>query len=109
MKTTAIQGAAALTLMLTMGAAGLQLHAQSTDTRRQVRHLVTPQFPELAKKLNLSGTVRVEVTIAPDGTVKRSRILGGHPILAAEAEHAADKSTFEPGPKETTEMIEFKF
>jgi hypothetical protein len=49
------------------------------------------------------------VTIGPDGTVKRSRILGGHPVLAAEAEHAADKSTFEPGPKETTEMIEFKF
>jgi hypothetical protein len=34
MKTTAIQPVAALMLVLTMGAAGLQLHAQSTETKR---------------------------------------------------------------------------
>jgi TonB family protein len=91
---------------------GLRARAQSTapnEAKRQVKRLLTPQYPELAKKLNLSGTVRIEVTIAPDGTVKRTRILGGHPLLAASAEEAAQKSTFEPGPKETTEIIEFKF
>ena len=66
-------------------------------------------MPELARKLNLSGAVRVEVVIAPDGTVKRTRVIGGHPVLAAEAESAAQKSTFQPGPKETVEIIEFKF
>ena len=44
--------------------------------------------------------MRVEIVIAPDGTVKRTRVLGGHPVLAVEAEHAAQKSTFEPGLKE---------
>jgi|SRR5579863_3540829 len=84
--------------------------AQSAPvTRRPVRHLVTPAYPELAKKLNLTGTARIEVTIGPDGTVRHTRILGGHPVLAAEAEHAAEKSTFEPAPTETTEVIEFKF
>jgi TonB family protein len=83
-------------------------HAQSED-KRAVKHMVTPVMPELAKKLNLTGTVRIEVTIAPDGTVKRSRVIGGHPVLAVEAEHAAQKSTFEPGPRETTETIDFKF
>jgi TonB family protein len=86
------------------------LGAQSAPlTRRPVRHLVTPVYPELAKKLNLTGTARVEVTIGPDGTVKHTRVIGGHPVLAAEAERAAEKSTFEPGPAETTEVIEFKF
>jgi TonB family protein len=84
--------------------------AQSTPvTRRPVRHLVTPAYPELAKKLNLTGTARVEVTIGPDGIVKHTRVIGGHPVLAAEAERAAEKSTFEPGPAETVEVIEFKF
>src|SRR5580700_4629812 len=84
--------------------------AQSAPvTRRPVRHMVTPAYPELAKKLNLTGTARIEVTIGPDGVVKHTRVIGGHPVLAAEAERAAEKSTFEPGPAETVEVIEFKF
>ena len=66
-------------------------------------------MPELATKLNLTGTVKIEVTIAPDGTVKTTRIVGGHPVLASAAESAAQKSTFQPGAKETVEVIEFKF
>jgi TonB family protein len=81
----------------------------SVEEKRPVKRLVQPLVPELAKKLNLTGTVKIEVTIAPDGTVKRTRIMGGHPVLASEAERAAAKSTFQPGPRETTEVIEFKF
>jgi TonB family protein len=86
-----------------------RLRAQSSQERRPVKHLVTPSVPELARKLNLTGTVRVEIVIAPDGSVKRTRVVGGHPVLAVEAERAAQRSTFEPGPKETTETIDFKF
>ena len=86
------------------------LGAQSAPVaRRPVRHLVTPVYPDLAKKMNLTGTARIEVTIGPDGVVKHTRVLGGHPVLAAEAERAAEKSTFEPAPSETVEIIEFKF
>jgi len=101
----------AVALVLAIAASGLR-GAQSTapnEAKRQAKRLLTPQYPELAKKLNLSGNVRIEVTIGPDGTVKRTRVLGGHPLLAASAEEAAQKSTFEPGPKETIETIEFKF
>jgi TonB family protein len=70
---------------------------------------VQPIIPEFATKLNLTGTVKIEVTIASDGTVRSTRILGGHPVLAAAAESAAQKSTFQPGPRETVEVIEFKF
>ena len=62
-----------------------------------------------ARLPNLTGTARIEVTIGPDGTVKHTRVLGGHPVLAAEAERAAEKSTFEPAASETVEVIEFKF
>jgi TonB family protein len=97
----------ATTLLFAIAVSGvLPVRAQS---KRQAKHLVTPIVPELAKKLNLTGTVRIEVTIAPDGNVKRSRVVGGHPVLAMAAEAAADKCTFEPGPAETSEIIEFKF
>jgi len=90
----------------------VSLRGQEGDiagSRRKAKLLATPQYPDLAKKLSLSGVVKIEITIGPDGKVKRTHILGGHPVLAAEAEKAAMRSEFEPGPKETTEVIEFKF
>ena len=96
---------------LTLATCSLQVCAQSAEVeeKRPVKRLVQPVIPEFATKLNLSGAVKIEVTIAPDGTVKSTRIVGGHPVLAAAAESAAQKSTFQPGPKETIEVIEFRF
>jgi len=83
--------------------------AEIPESRRKVRVLAKPQYPDLARKLNLTGVVKIEVTIGPDGKVKRTHIIGGNPVLATEADRAAMQSEFEPGPKETTEIIEFKF
>lgn len=103
----------AITILLAMAFSGaVELRAQTSsmsDEKRPIRHLVQPTIPDLAKRLSLSGTVRIEVTVAADGSVKRTRVLGGHPVLAAEAEKAAQKSTFEKGAGETIEVIEFKF
>ena len=88
------------------------LHAQEGDapgSKRRVKVMGKPQYPDLAKKLNLTGVVKIEVTIGADGKVKRTRVIGGHPVLATEAEKAAMQCEFEPGPRETSEVIEFKF
>ncbi|HYL62328.1 MAG TPA: TonB family protein [Candidatus Methylomirabilis sp.] len=87
----------------------MRAQSDSSEVRRKVKSLGRPTYPDLARKLNLTGAVKVEVVIGADGRVKRTRVLGGHPVLAAEAEKAAQQSEFEPGPKETTEVIEFKF
>ena len=90
----------------------LSTRAQEGDapgSKRKVRVMGKPQYPELAKKLNLTGVVKIEVTIGADGKVKRTHVIGGHPVLAPEAEKAALQSEFEPGPRETSEVIEFKF
>ena len=41
----------------------------------------SPRIPELAKD-EISGTVKIEVVVAANGTVKEARIVGGHPVLA---------------------------
>jgi TonB family protein len=105
----------AVCLLAVLGVGGgvaLSLRAQDGDapgSRRKVRVMGKPQYPELAKKLNLTGVVKIEVTISPDGKVKRTHVVGGHPVLATEAEKAAMQTEFEPGPKETSEIIEFRF
>jgi TonB family protein len=88
------------------------VRAQSSapiEEKRHAKNLVQPTVSDLARRLNLTGTVKIEVTIAPDGTVKRSRVLGGHPVLAVDAQRAAERSTFDPGPREMIEVSEFKF
>jgi outer membrane biosynthesis protein TonB len=90
---------------------GISLRAQSADgdSLRRVKTAVTPEYSPLAKRLNLIGVVKVSVVIAPDGKVKQAHVIGGHPVLAVEAEKAALLTRFEPGPKETTQIIEFRF
>jgi outer membrane biosynthesis protein TonB len=99
-------------LLATSVGGAVELQGQSSSASLEkppIRHLVQPIIPELANRLSLSGMVRIEATVAPDGTVKKNRILGGHPVLAVEAEKAAQKSSFEKASTETVEIIECRF
>ena len=87
-------------------------NAQSTQNEEMVRRAKTkvqPTYPELAHKMNISGTVKIEVTVAPNGTVKEARVVGGHPVLAQSALDAAKRWRFEPAASESTGVIDFKF
>ena len=79
--------------------------AQST---RAIKSKVTPTYPELAKRMNVNGAVKVEITVAANGTVKAAKALGGHPLLIDAAVNAAKQFKYEAG-EETKEVVEFKF
>lgn len=83
--------------------------AQSEEIVRRAKSRVQPDYPDLARKMNIAGTVKIEVTVAPNGTVKEARIVGGHPVLATAALDAAKKWKFEPASGESTGIIDFKF
>ncbi len=86
------------------------VQAQSpSEPQRQIKVAVRPEYSPLAKHLNLTGVVRVQVQIAPDGKVKKAHVIGGHPVLGLEAEKAALGTEFEPAPHESTQVIEFRF
>ena len=69
---------------------------------------VKPAYPELARQINVAGTVKIEVVIAANGTVKGLRPIGGHPLLIQSASEALRKWRFAPGP-ETSTIVEFQF
>lgn len=83
--------------------------SQNDEIVRRAKSKVQPAYPELAHKMNISGTVKIEVVVAPNGTVKDARIVGGHPVLAQAALDAARKWRFEPAATESTGIIDFKF
>lgn len=78
------------------------------DAGRKVVHQVKPVYPELARRMRISGQVRLEVLVAPDGKVKTVKTLGGHPLLVSAAEDAVKRWKFEPG-AETKETRTFNF
>ena len=76
---------------------------------RKIKSQAMPTYPELAKRMNVGGAVKVEVVILPNGTVKSAKALGGHPLLIEPSLDAAKKTKFEPGTEETTQVIIFNF
>lgn len=98
---------------LAVGVLGLlfvasQAHGQ-TELSRKVKSKVPPVYPALARQSNITGTVKVQVTVSPNGSVKDEKVLGGHPLLVNSAVDALKKWKFEPASEETTGTVEFKF
>ncbi len=79
------------------------------EVNRKIKSQVAPVYPELARKMNITGIVKVQVTIAPNGTVKTVKLVGGHPLLANAAMDSVKKWRYEPAKDETTTVVEFRF
>ena len=73
---------------------------------RKVKTTVKPAYPDVARQMHITGTVRLEATVAPDGRVRDTRVVGGSPMLAQEASNAVKKWKYEEAPKETVETVE---
>ena len=79
------------------------------ESARKVVNRVAPEYPDVARTMNLKGNVRVEVVVGPSGAVKSVAIKGGHPVLAKSAENAVFKWKWESAARETRELVEIKF
>jgi TonB family protein len=76
---------------------------------RKVLAKVDPLYPDLARRMKMQGTVRLEAVVTPAGKLKHAEVLGGSPVLAKSAVDALEKWKWEPGPQETREVILINF
>jgi TonB family protein len=83
--------------------------AQQPEGLRKVQDRVPPQYPELARQLHLAGTVKLVVTVAPNGGVKSVRPIGGNPVLLKAAQDAVCKWKWAPAPQESQEPVDLRF
>ena len=102
----AVAGAAALILS---GASGFAQSGSTDESKRKVKIKTLPVYPELARRMNVAGKVKIEVVITPDGRVKSTRVVGGHPLLVQACQDAVKEWKFVPAPEETTQVVEFEF
>ena len=76
---------------------------------RALRSNPAPPYPDLARQMNLTGIVQLQVVVRADGTVKFVSVLGGHPLLAEAASQTVRQWKFRPGPSETMETVKVSF
>ena len=95
--------------VLLAGASAFSQTGSTDETKRKVKSKTMPSYPELARRMNVSGKVKIEVVIAPDGRVKTTRVVGGHPLLVQTCQDALKEWKFVPASEETTQIVEFDF
>lgn len=109
-----VRGKAGLFLcLLLVGLASLaetqRAWGQEQETIRKTKSKVEPMYPDLARRMKIAGVVKVDLTVAANGTVKDAKVVGGHPVLANAVLDAVKKWRFEPGSQDTTETLQFRF
>jgi TonB family protein len=99
-----ILGGALLAMALGLGVANLQ----AQDGRKAVSNPV-PAYPDIARRMHLSGVVKVQVVIGADGRIKEKNFIGGHPVLVNAVEETLKNWKYAPASGETTTQLEFNF
>jgi TonB family protein len=79
------------------------------ELARKPKTKVAPTYPELARRMHITGTVKVLVVVTPGGNLKDTKVVGGNPLLVNAAMDALKKWKFEPGDSESSGTVEFKF
>jgi TonB family protein len=99
-------------VVVAAGLFALSLVSAQTMTgegKRRLKTKAAPTYPEIARRMNIVGKVKIEVVIAPDGRVRSSRAVGGHPLLVQSCLDTVRDWKYEPASEETTQIVEFEF
>jgi TonB family protein len=97
---------------LFMLALGNQERKPSDTFKEEPRRLTlstSPEYPEIARRMNLTGAVQLEILVRRDGTVKEARVIGGHPLLVAAVVKAVMGWRYEPAAKDSQVAVRFVF
>ncbi|HKS72221.1 MAG TPA: energy transducer TonB [Terriglobales bacterium] len=97
-------------LICTVTLSSILLHAQKTDKVGRKRiYSVNPVYPDLLKRSNIGGVVRLLIVISPRGTVDTVNQLGGNAALVEAATTAVKKWKYAPADSESTQEVSITF
>ena len=82
---------------------------EQTAATRKVVNRVMPLYPQMARNLNLSGAVKLEVLVQSNGIVKSLQVKGGNPVLVQSAQTAVRGWKWEKTDHDSTEVVEIHF
>jgi TonB family protein len=95
--------AVALALAMTMAIPGRAAESRAIKLR------IPPAYPELAKRMKISGEVKLAVTVDADGKVTDVKPVSGNRMLSVAAEDAVRRWKFESGAGVATVEVSVNF
>jgi TonB family protein len=105
-------GRKALILTTVIFCLAMPVWSQAQDATVRDRKLITrvePQYPATLQRLYIGGVVRLEVVVAPNGSVEGATLMGGNPILGQAAIAAVKQWKYAAGGAKTTIMEKLEF
>jgi periplasmic protein TonB len=90
------------------------IRIRDEDAKKAAIQQVPPTYSPLARQMNLTGRVLLDLMVDTDGSVEKSDVVSGNPILATSAVTAAKRWKFKPfqadgKPTEAVVRIAFDF
>ena len=96
-------------LTSTLGLCLTSASAAPDPDHRAIITRVPPVYPELARRMGITGPVIVHITVLPNGTVSETHVESGHKLLGPAAEQAVRQWRFATAPDSTVMNIEIVF
>ena len=96
-------------VLMVLALLALAAVSPAQEPSRRVIARAAPTYPDLAKKMHLSGKVKIEVEISPAGSVTSARMIGGNPVFETAALAAVKQWKFESAQAATKCIIPLEF
>jgi TonB family protein len=93
----------------TDGVKTLVVSESGTYKSRELISRVESAYPSILRSNHIGGTVRLQVTIAPNGKVEDVELLGGNPILGEAAMAAVKQWVYAAGRSRTMTEVSIPF
>jgi TonB family protein len=81
----------------------------AAPSHRAIVSRVSPAYPELARRMHVSGKVVLLVSVDADGKVSSTKVESGHALLAPAAQDAVSRWRFAPNSEASETEIEVNF
>jgi TonB family protein len=85
------------------------LAQKASKSDRKVIVITKPDYPDILRRAQVGGVVRLKATVQANGTVSNVEVLGGNPILAENAAAAVRKWKYAPAASQTLEDVSLSF
>jgi TonB family protein len=83
-------------LLLEKSLPAQSIRVQDEDAKRAAIQKVQPAYSPIARQMNLTGRVLLDLTVNTDGSVEKADVVSGNPILGSSAVTAAKRWKFQP-------------
>jgi periplasmic protein TonB len=87
----------------------LQVATLKAAEARRATKMVQPKYPEIALKMHVEGTVKVEAVVDKDGKVNNVIVVSGNPLLKPAVVECVKQWQYEPGKDTSLVPVDVNF